>query len=252
METSAILVWLLSKTKIKPNSVTIAYGIAGVVGGVMLAIPLDITRIIAIVIFFTKGILDWSDGHLARITGQTSLTGHILDTHGAHINSLCFQIGLGFYVAQKTDMMIFYYLIPLIPFFYAANLAYFSTGVWLAFDVIKGQIDRCVDTDMRQSLALEGRKLSEIKGSRFKYYILNIFDDRARSVDFICLLIVIEIYTSYFVTWVIFSLLLLKQFIIFCGSYYVVVKHGWAEVEINDMISKISKYTASRKSTERN
>jgi phosphatidylglycerophosphate synthase len=218
----------------------------------MLTIPSDITRIIAVVIFFTKGILDWSDGHLARITGQTSLTGHILDTHGAHINSLCFQIGIGFYVAQKADMMIFYYLIPLIPFLYAANLAYFSTGVWREFDVIKDQIAKCADKNMCQPLALEGRQLSKIKNSRLKYYILNIFDDRARSVDFICLLILIEIYTPYFVTWVIFSVLLLKQFLIFCGSYYVVVKHKLAEVEINDMILKISEYTNSGKSNERN
>ncbi|GAI05541.1 unnamed protein product, partial [marine sediment metagenome] len=118
MEAGALLVYFLLKTKINPNTVTIIYGLLGLVGGILLAIPINQTILIAILIFFLKGILDWSDGHLARIRGQTSITGDILDPYGALLGALGLQMGLGFYVAQKSDMAIFYYLIPLIPFFY--------------------------------------------------------------------------------------------------------------------------------------
>ncbi|MCF7878926.1 MAG: CDP-alcohol phosphatidyltransferase family protein, partial [Candidatus Omnitrophica bacterium] len=129
METSAILVYFLLKTKIKPNTVTIVYGLLGIIGGILLGISKNPTVIIAIAIFFLKGILDWSDGHLARVTGQTSITGYVLDVYGALLNDLGFQIGLGFYVAFKTGNPIFYYMIFLIPFFYAVNLKSFSQAV---------------------------------------------------------------------------------------------------------------------------
>ena len=80
MESSAVLVYLLLKTNIKPNTVTVIYGLAGIATGILLAIPNNYTICIALSIAFAKGILDWSDGHLARITGQTSLTGHLLDS----------------------------------------------------------------------------------------------------------------------------------------------------------------------------
>lgn len=242
MEASAVLVYFLQKTKIKPNSVTIAYGLAGIVGGILLAIPMSITHIIAVIIFFTKGILDWSDGHFARITGQTSFTGHILDNYGAHLNSLGLQIGLGFYVAQKTELMLFYYLIPLIPFFYTANLAFFSKRMCMQKGIIIRQIDKNKNKSVEQSLTGSDEKSKKLKDGRIKSFLLNFLDDRARTVDFICLLILIEMHTAFSVTWGIFCLLVLKQFLIFCGSFFLVVNCRLAEVELDDLASNINKY----------
>lgn len=242
METSACLVYLLLKTKITPNAVTIAYGLAGIVGGVFLAIPSEIAQIIAVVIFFTKGILDWSDGHLARVTGQTSLTGHILDNYGAHLNSLGFQIGLGFYVAQKSGIMLFYYLIPLIPFFYTANLVFFSKRMCTQLEIIKRQIDKHKNNKTKNVVMDKSGEKLKLENSRLKYFLLNFLDDRARTVDFICLLIVIEINTSIFISWVIFSLLLLKQFLIFSGSFFLVAKCKWAETELENNVSQVASY----------
>ncbi len=91
-------------------------------GGFLLAVPNNFTVSIAVAIFFSKGILDWSDGLLARIRNQTSITGGILDPYGALLGALGLQMGLGFYVAQKSEMILYYYLIPLIPFFYGGKL----------------------------------------------------------------------------------------------------------------------------------
>ena len=74
MEASALLVFFLHKTNIKPNSITVIYCLAGILTGILLSIPKSSCILIALFICFTKGILDWSDGHLARVTGQTSKT----------------------------------------------------------------------------------------------------------------------------------------------------------------------------------
>ena len=233
MELSALLVYFLLKTNIRPNSVTIAYGLAGILGGILLAIPTNATHIFAVVIFFTKGVLDWSDGHLARVRRQTSITGHVLDIYGALLNDIALQIGLGFYVVSRTDMHAFYYLIPLIPFFYAIKLTNFSAAV-LFNDLSKVNFLKAA---MKKKSHLniiakttEDAKL-EVLGKNKKYYeyFASFLDARARSVDFICLLILIEIFTNFSITWIIFIAFVLKGFVSFIGGMYLVIKRGWVE-----------------------
>jgi len=244
MEASALLVYFLLKTKIKPNTVTIFYGLTGIMGGILLAIPQKITIAVAIVIFFLKGILDSTDGHLARINRQTSLTGHILDYYGAHLNTLGLQIGLGFYVAQKADLLIFYYLIPLLPFFYATNLINFSTTILFDSPILVKEITKHKHGVSPEPLTGKNEELSRVSKSRLGsiyYFIQKIFDDRARSVDLICLLVLIEIYSQIFITWIIFLFLLFKQFSVFCASFYAFVKYRWAEIKLNEKIVEIIK-----------
>lgn len=243
MESSAIFVYFLVKTKIKPNTVTIIYGLAGVIGCILLAIPLDLTHIIAIFIFFTKGILDWSDGHLARITNQTSITGHVLDVYGAVLNDLGFQMGLGFYVAFKTGNPVFYYLIPLIPFFYAVKLKPFTKTMLFEEILKKGFIANEIQkgADIGTHGKTHESAKSGILGKYEKYskYLSSFLDPRARSVDFICLLILIEIFSPLSITWFIFILLVVKGFLQFISGYYAAIKGGWVERSLSGAIENI-------------
>ncbi len=236
MEASTWLVHFLLKTKIKPNTITIIYGLVGILGCVLLAIPSNITHIIAILIFFTKGILDWSDGHLARITGQTSITGHVLDVYGAVLNDLGFQMGLGFYVAFKTGNSAFFYLIPLIPFFYATRLKPFSRTMLFEEISKKGFISNEIQkgTNIGTSGKTHENVKSGILGKYEKYskYLSSFLDPRARSVDFICLLILIEMFTIVSVTWIIFIAFVIKGFLLFIGGYYI-IKKGWVEKSLD-------------------
>ena len=233
METSAILVYFLLKTKIKPNTVTIIYALAGIVGGILLSIPLKVTIILALFIFFTKGILDWSDGHLARVTGQTSLTGHVLDVYGAYLGNLGFQTGLGFYVAFKTGNHAFYYLIPLIPFFFATGLIPCSQRI-LFVEMLKSNFmtDRMhknadVATSNTTSKNIKANLLDKYK--KHSKYFFAFLDGRGRSVDFICLLILLEMFTSVSITWIVFIIFVIRVMILFVGDYYSIIKKGRIE-----------------------
>ena len=243
MEASAILVYLLLKTKIKPNTVTIIYGLAGIVGGILLSIPLNATIILALLVFFTKGILDWSDGHLARVRGQTSVTGHVLDVYGALLNDLGFQMGLGFYVAFKTGNHAFYYLIPLIPFFFAAKLTTFSEIILFTElskkKFLEDRMKRYADVGYTHTTSETTKDNVLGKHKKYYEYFSAFLDARARNVDFICLVILVEMFSSVSFTWIIFIALVIKGFISFVGGYYIIIKKGWIEKSLDATMNNI-------------
>ncbi len=245
MELSAILVYFLLKTKIKPNTVTLTYGLLGLLGGILLTIPTNETIFIAIIIFFSKGILDWSDGHYARKTSQTSITGDILDHYGAFLGALGFQIGLGFYVAQKSDILLFYFLIPFIPLFYAGKLHSYSLSMLFKkhFDIkiIKKYIHPTAQNISKEFSNIKSKQDLGKKYSLFYNVARNLLDDRARTVDFICLLLILEMFTPIFFTWIIFLGFAVKGFLLFSASLYIVIRKDWTENEFKQKIAEISK-----------
>jgi phosphatidylglycerophosphate synthase len=240
MENSAILVWLLLKTNIKPNTVSVIYGLAGIATGILLSIPNNYTIFIALVIAFNKGILDWSDGHLARVTGRTSMTGHILDIYGATLNSLGLQIGLGLYVANRTEVFFYYYLVILLLFFRSASLLFFSRNV--LFDEISNQntvSNYKKNFDENDDSELNVNNSVNLNEKKYIYYLSNFLDDRARSVDFICLIILLDLFSLVNISWILFLLIVIKYFIIFTGGFYKVARGGWAENEISNKLMKL-------------
>lgn len=248
IETSVILVYFLQKTNISPNMVTILYGWIGVLGCLFLSVPSNIFIFFAVVIFFTKGIFDWTDGLLARIKGQTSITGHVLDGHGALLNDLSFQIGLGFYTAFKTDVFLFFFLIPIIPFLYAASLRSYSEKI-LFTELLK---DNFLKREMKKIKKAETTSYTETsdnikKGVLGRYTSLfnrfnSVLDARARNVDFICLLLLLEMTTNLSIIWVVFLMYLIKGMVLFMGSYCVTIQKGVIEKKLNSGLHNINNY----------
>jgi hypothetical protein len=244
MEASSLLVYFLLKTKIKPNTVTIIYALLGLFGGVLLAIAKNETVLAAIFIFFCKGILDWSDGLFARTTGQTSITGHILDTYGATLGSLGLQIGLGFYVAQKSEIMLFYYMVPLIPLFYAIRLHSYASCVLFGEYITSEKIKEYNKKNLTEMPANPDKKPDagfDRRYGKMRNFLKYFLDDRARTVDFICLLLILEMLTSIFITWIIFLGFLVKQFLIFLASFFMTANKGEAERQLRNKIEEINK-----------
>ncbi len=131
MELSSIFVHFLLKTNIHPNTITIVYGLSAILGGIFIASGNSMLVITGVVIFFMRGILDWSDGHYARKIGKTSKTGHVLDVYGAILGSVCLGTGLGLFVESRNESMIVYYLAVLYPAFRALLLTNYSQSILL-------------------------------------------------------------------------------------------------------------------------
>jgi hypothetical protein len=234
MEVSAVLVYFLLKTKIRPNSITMVYILGGIFGGILLAIPMNTTIYIAIFyFFFLKSIVDSCDGHIARVTNQVSIRGDILDSYGSHLNSLGFWTGLGFYLAHSSGLIIFYYLLPPLLIFYAADM-YSYSGL---------QIVQHFSMGSKELLSVATSGGSDVKRSPFRLiraitygfeHLANFLrdsfiDDRARTVDLVCLLIIIELNSEISLSWIIFLLFFIKKFILFIFSIYAIVNKNWAE-----------------------
>ena len=232
MEMSAVLVYFLLKVKAKPNTITILYALCGVIGGLMFSMPFKTSVIIALCIFFTKGILDWSDGHLARHTGTTSFTGHILDVYGAHLNEIGFYLGLGFYIFNFSDYSYIIYILPLYPFLVATNLVVYSKMVILN-ELISGKKTLNKDNKPRT----EQNKIDLSKSTRLiKEFFNSFLDSRARTVDLICLIVLLELTYDFNVSFYIFILLIIKHLIMFIGSLLYVLNPSWS----TEIINKIS------------
>lgn len=240
MECSAFLVYLLLKTNIKPNTITTFYCLAGILTGILLSIPNDTTILIALLIAFTKGILDWSDGQLARVKEETSLTGSILDGYGAILNSLGLQIGLGFYVASRLEMVSIYYLLALLLFFRSGSLFIYSKSFLFSEisnkDIVSNYLSNKLNKKDNKN---EKETLLPTLSSKISNFFRNILDDRARSVDFICFIIILEFYYPINISLILFSIIVVKYFFIFIISFYKVSKVGWSENKLLNKIKEI-------------
>ncbi|MDD5689123.1 MAG: CDP-alcohol phosphatidyltransferase family protein [Caldisericia bacterium] len=230
IEMSAILVFVLLKTRIHPNTVTLIYALCGILGGILLSIPNNLTIFLAIFIFFSKGILDWSDGPLARMTNRTSVKGEVLDSWGALIGSLGFQLGLGFYVAIHSGDIIYFYLLAIILALRAGNIMNY-TYQHFAGELVNSSRENKIGLKPKiyENTLQHEQKIGKIL-RRLMNFIRDFFDDRARSVDFICLFILIEIlFPGFFVTWLAVWALAFKYLSIFLGGIFLMLRRNWIE-----------------------
>jgi len=185
IEGSTLLILICIKLGIKPNSVTAVYALLGLLGALMLSIPSDTYNIIGVIIFFFKGIIDWTDGGVARLTNQTSKFGNLFDAWAGRFGHVNFIIGLSCYLYFKNNEVYFLFLLVLLLAVYSTSLKIMSLQI----------CDLSMFKKMQQMKI--GKKLSKSRNLsllvRIGVILKNSFDDRARSVDLICLLIVINL-----------------------------------------------------------
>ena len=232
---SVLVVYVLIRSRITPNMVTIAYGLCGIIGGILLSIPNLYYNIIGVLVFFNKGILDWSDGHLARIKYEPTLTGHILDIYGATINSIGLRIGLGFFVINQTSYDFLIYFVAVIPFLHTELYSSASKKIILEnLNSILSQ-NKNMKPNKEKIFEKENLNTTRIKHPEWLNFFKGIFDDNAKNVDLILLFIVIDIYTIYNFSFYIFLLISIKILIRFILSFIYGVRTRWAEMFINNL-----------------
>ena len=184
----------------------------GFVGAAFLAIPKVEAHYLAIFFIFSKGILDWTDGHLARLKGMTSLTGHILDVYGARINSLTFIVALGIYEFFYFNNNIYFLgSLFIYPFCYGTLLTKFSNQYIL--DSITAE-----NFKQNNDYSITTPSIKKQYSSIFNFFTW-FLDDRSRTIDFVLLLILIEHLGGPALSWLFFVGVNLKWIALWCGSF---------------------------------
>ena len=105
IDLSALFVFFLQYTPIKPNLLSVLYVVSGIVGALLLGSTEENLIIAGVIIFFLYGIFDWMDGLLARVTKKMSTLGSVLDPWSGYVGSFSFLIGLGLYLFNATQEM---------------------------------------------------------------------------------------------------------------------------------------------------
>ena len=209
IETSSIIVFILQNSKITPNFLTLTYAFLGAIGGIFLASNNEDLILISLILFFTKNVFDWADGFYARITKRVTDLGALLDNWGAAVGTYSFLGGFGIYLYHKNEEVYFIALTIIIISIKSLDLRKF------AYENITHQRNRKKNNNKNKY------QLGKISNF-LKNFIVHALDERARLVDFICLLIFIDIfYTNLDFLDYIFYLLFLRNLIYFCGTFYV-------------------------------
>ena len=237
LETSSLLLYFLVRTNIKPNHISLFYAFLGILTLLFLGLPVEnkIFLYLGLLIAFSKTIIDACDGYIARLKNQKSISGFVLDPYGAYINMIGFQSGMGFYLANTYDKNIFLYLTFLIPFCCAIRFKnYAYTNILNEIIENKDYIDS-KHPSIKKSDQINSN-LTKLEKSNFRKiykFIMNIFDDRARSVDLIIIFFLIEINFNLRLIEYVFYFLISKHLIIVFVSLFVYSNSGRLEEKIN-------------------
>lgn len=243
MEVAPWLAYLFMKAKVRPNTVTVVYAVMGILGGIFLAIPIKWFILAGIIFFFFRPFLDWSDGLLARATNQTSITGDVLDPYGALTGWVALWAGMGLYVASKSGEVIFFYLTPIIPSIFALNIILFGQSRLYdnhIVEAIRNYIPKKQNNDMMLIGANSDLVTKYPRIAKIMRTIGKIFEHNARTVDLICLVILLELLLpDFFISWILFLAFLVWQIVFFLAQFYRVAHGGWAEKELQEKLAQI-------------
>jgi phosphatidylglycerophosphate synthase len=94
---------LLLRTPASPNAVTVAAIVLGVAGGLLLALPGLPALVTAIGLIVLSGVLDCSDGELARLRFAESRLGHWLDVVGDTVVHVAILAGIALRITGEGD-----------------------------------------------------------------------------------------------------------------------------------------------------
>ena len=91
---SPVVTRLLLPTPVTPNAVT-AFGTAvGVAGGLLVGSAGIMGIVVGALCLLVSGVLDCSDGELARLRGESSRLGHALDIAGDTLVAVALLVGI--------------------------------------------------------------------------------------------------------------------------------------------------------------
>jgi len=218
IECASLLLCVTQKFITRPNFVTLLYIFTGVLGSFLLNLDSKVGVCVGIFLVFNKGVFDWWDGRLARLLNKVSNKGGILDPYGARVCDGAFRISVLYYaLVNNMDWMFLYPLavfLVLVP-----NVRFYAKAT-----------TQTHGEDVFSTVAVANFGWGENAEKWYRNYLC-FLDGRARSVDAILLLILIDVLSSYELDFMILVLALMLviratvEFFINLFVFLVIEKH---------------------------
>jgi len=228
IEMSSLIIYFFISSNITANTITLIYILLAPIAGILLSLNNNITIFIGIFIFFNRSILDWVDGFWAKHKNQVSLKGALLDSYGGKIGLLCLNLSIGLFCFNNTGENIFLYLTIFLLFTNSVLVREYSSSLILR-EVSNNEIEVNITPhkNLNKSNFYNSKKYISFLPKIILDLFYNILDGRARSVDSILLLIIIDIYFKSNLLSFVFVLIVIKSTIIFIGDFYIFYKGDW-------------------------
>ena len=186
-EISVVLVFLLQYVPIHPNWISLAYAAFGIIASILLSSGVDNMILTGLVIIFFKSILDWIDGDIARLKKQTSELGDLIDAWAGLVGNYSFLIGLGMYLFNATQEIHFIYVMILIMMIKSLDIKDYAYHR-IMYHSYKNNI---LPKKIKNKVKKITQKKNNIPNTLIilKNFFQNFLDNRSRTYDFICLII---------------------------------------------------------------
>lgn len=221
IETASLFLFVTQKIIKSPNFITFLYALTGVMGSFLFLSDQEMVFYTGIFMVFTKATFDWADGPLARRLNKTSFLGHALDEYGAYVSDTAFRVSFIYYtLGYFSELM---YLFPIIAYILLiTRFGLFSDYIYYK-NKTEGQSEK--DKKVRNKDLEEELKDSEnIKGiTKWYYRYVSFLDARARSIDSLLLILLIDRVFDYNLSellLILSMLLVLRAVVIYIASMY--------------------------------
>jgi phosphatidylglycerophosphate synthase len=169
-----LFVKLIYATNITPNQITILSLSFGIAGGIALSFGTTQSILLAAFLFITFNVLDCSDGQLARLKGNGTEFGRILDGMADYMVSTSAYLGIGFGFANHSSNPLLYWLLILVTA--ASNILHAVLVDFYRNRFIDYTQDRVsVLDDGLEKFKKEYERLKKEKGNIFKKFIIGAY-----------------------------------------------------------------------------
>jgi len=221
METASLFLFLTQKIIKSPNFITFLYALTGVMGAFLLHSSQEALFYIGIFMVFTKGTFDWADGSLARRLNKTSFLGHALDEYGAYVSDAAFRVAFIYYTLGYFPEMM--YLFPIIAFI----LLITKFSLFSDYMYYKNIVDNPLEKDKKvnniefEEVIKDSKEATGVANWYHRY--ASFLDARARSVDFLLLILIIDRVFDYNLSellLILSVLLVLRAIVIYAAGIY--------------------------------
>jgi len=224
IELSSIFVYLLQDTKVTPNQISYTYAILGIFGGFCLASKINSIIIFGIFIIFFKVAVDGADGLLARVKYKPTDIGAVIDSWGGRVGEYGFIFGFGFYLFNFTSNIFYLYVMTAIILLKCLDLK--SYTMMMAGESKSEKLIFYQQTSINKNPSLDKKNLKKTIIEVIKKLVIS-YNYEGKTVDFILLLILIELYcekvivSNYF-----FYLYLGRGILIFFRNIFLINKNN--------------------------